>query len=339
MHCSENSYAIPDKIKLNTAFILGFSSSTNEFEIEVRDSVKISFVNGNWNIPNDNESVMPYTFGVQEWTCLNCGLGHNVENCDWPYFTMHCSHCFVVSTDGNGHQYPCNFKNRITNLRDDILAEIPLRLFELRVETSQAKLLFLNVKSGRFEEPSNKTKLVTSAAEGLLQFEKTDSYQYVRFDAIYLSRISLLFAIFQDTFWRLRFSATVTHKHGLMVFKLTRTMQCVNTVFQIPVIRGSNPIGIIGLVPEIQTDGSRQCTIEFKIYANENGYISDDPFNGYTGHIDWNMNRNFEQYEISDCLNGNIENSFNKSLIRKEPPQLGRFYDGRVAPMPFDGPR
>lgn len=124
-------YQINDERKMATAFILGLQMHSQFLVLQVRQNGQTSkahfdALNG-WNIDADIDVQMCNAIPVDTQVlsvlrCFNCNGNHDVAICDMPAYTMVCSNCLVISLDGSQHKSPCMPINRISSIRNSLLA-------------------------------------------------------------------------------------------------------------------------------------------------------------------------------------------------------------------------
>lgn len=217
-----------------------------------------------------------------EITCFNCGGLHSLY-CEFPTYFVRCYRCLVISFDGSGHSPPCAPMNTISGTRKDIVAKTPLDIFKMRLHTNQGSVHYLNMWTGQFKEMTDGLNLLSIATDGLFSFKKSESHGTFSYVATSFNRFSFVIAVLDAKgFWRLRYRCVLSTVHGLLVFKLRSTLQMLNGSFVIPPEHQLNSTIILGIKPQ-----SNEFKLQFKIFANKDGNIGKQTFNGYYSFITW----------------------------------------------------
>lgn len=163
--------------------------------------------------------------------CFNCGKLHPDTDCEIPTYYIRCPRCWVVSFDRTGHRSPCTPTNTASGFHSNILGQLAQLMFMFRVRKSDADMFFM--------DPDKKV------------FELLDQKKL-------LTRYSFLIAIFVDKQWRIRYRAIATPQHGLLLFKLKKTVGNENVFSSM----FSNTVAVYGLKPK-----SDAMKVDFRVYA------------------------------------------------------------------------
>lgn len=271
------------------------------------------------------------TFNMGRIACFNCGGIHSTV-CEFPTYFKRCYRCLVISLDGSGHTTPCAPINTISALRTDIFARSPLPLFKLRLNKNESSMHYLNMDVGRFEEVTGGRMLLSSATDGYLSFNETDNYIIMSYGATCFKRMSFVVALLDDRgYWRLRYRAVISKTHGLLLFKLRSTMQMENGLFTLPMECRLNTTVVLGLKPVANT-----ATMQFRIFANQDGIMDSRIFSGYTSVATWTAGPGHDRddYGIDDEIDGETTKEkryFNERLQEQVPPALATFHSQRFA--------
>lgn len=136
LHQSPNK-PITEYKTLNTALVLGFKPNSRSLKIQMKAKIhdrtstrSAPWQNDEWILIGSSEHSNETIEGGTS-SCNNCGRGHHVNDCDWPYYAKNCSNCLVVSNNGGDHNNPCNRVNKISPFRLSILSINAVALFEL----------------------------------------------------------------------------------------------------------------------------------------------------------------------------------------------------------------
>lgn len=330
---------MPPQYHMNSSIILGLKPRSGKLLLQIKSS-GLKTINAQWqrnlgwnidaNIDADNMESNTITDPPSiTGLCVNCNGDHNIKNCDLPLYSMHCYGCLVVSFDGTNHVNPCRPVNRKASIKSDLLASEAMTLFELAYNTTEANLFYLN--ESRFVQVTPQQKMISAPVEGLLNVKQNGDFQYIDFKQTKFNRCSFLIAVLDaGGIWRLRFRLVITPKHGLVVFKLTKTLNVNNGRIEIPNDSMVNTVAVFGF-----TNIEPSFYITLRIHANQNGQISTTPFDGYVGYIGFNIGHSdigLHIDEIFDKDDGNII-QFNKRLYKRENEQpLSTFQAQRIAP-------
>lgn len=308
---------------MNTALVLGLKPKSNYLKIQINTSVheqtlKLSaeWQLGKWEIRQPTiEHLQEHSLDV---VCNNCGRGHQLEDCEWPFFQKTCSNCLVMSINGTGHSSPCNVLNRISLMRTNILCYSALLIFELKYSLKEVQAYI--IIDGAFQHMNLQTPLISAPAESLLFIDATmNNTQCISLKQAKLKRCSILFAIKDKKgIWRLRFRALVSKTSGLIVFSVHKTLSVESNRCVIPEEYKLNTIAVIGLEPKETT-----FYATFKVFTE----------NVYEGNIGVDISESYDRITISQELKESpIEKKFHLNLYEREPKPLGQFRDRRKYP-------
>lgn len=325
---------VPNRLKFNTAFLLGVKSISNQclefqFRSERTRLVQTFKFDGNtWKfdqeLPTETHPVQNNAMSPE--ICGNCGNGHHSDSCEWPSYIFPCAQCLAVSFDGNGHVKPCMPINRKSKFRCDIMASPPLKLFELSVLDSEANVAYLNGITGQFTAYEDSTNLISQATDGMFSLRKNSALNQITYKCTSFARFSFLIAVLDNGLWRVRLRVVMTPVHGMLVFKCTTTLIKTNGRYDIPDIYRNNSNAIIGIQPKSNT-----VTFNCQIMANDNGNF-DESFRGYEASFVWMRHGGIEDLHIDQLLHHKtqIKRSYNKQLYRRENAPLSTFQEQRT---------
>lgn len=307
-------------VNLNTAFVVGLKPNSNELKVQLKTKTTTftaALQNGGWQVGStDNSPASNVEMDIDMLICHNCGRGHDISKCDWPYYAKNCSNCLVTSINGAGHSNPCNTINRITPLRSDILSINALPIFELVF--TKAEVIGHFLIDGVFKQMNERTKLLSAPARSVISISDENGKRHISLRQNKIRRCCVLIAIKDKSqIWRLRFRAVVTKQDGLLVFPLQKTFSTVNNRFEIPEEYKLNTIAIIGLEP-----------IQACFYALFNIFTT-DPYNEFIG-VDISGNRDVTEigHILKPC--NSITRKFDPILYEVELGSLGSFLDRRT---------
>lgn len=340
MENNNGKLAIPNRYKLSTAFVLGLSPRSENLELLVKSNnlaTKSARWEGgrSWVIAEDLDG--GYLERVENqnnpqpvsMVCLNCGAKHSIQACTMPFFTKHCTGCLLVSLDGNEHENPCQYTNKISLIRKDILSNNALTLYQMGYSNSDVKAYYLD--NGQFVPVVTRTKLVSPPAEAIITFQNIDNQarQFIVFKQASFQRCSVLIAVLDSTkVWRLRLRLVVSSCHGVLAFKLTRTVATLNGKIVVPKNFQNNTVAFFGFEA---TEGRDDFYIDISVHANGNGQMSATRFDGYTSHIGYNVLE--DRVVFGNELEGNQLQKFNRKLYKEEPKPLSTFKEQRIVPI------
>lgn len=336
--------SIPEKYRLSTTLVMGLKPRSKNLQLQFKSGDRKMTANWQtstgWTIDpqldggNCQRSIgrnPPQQTLVS--VCHNCNKDHNIEDCDLPEYSMHCTSCLVVSFNGSNHVNPCMPMpiNRISPIRSDLFARQALTLFQINYSLNDVRVYHLD--KGRFSEVNPRVKLISPPAEGVLTIQNLDNQrQCIALKQSSFKRCSILFAVMDKSgIWRLRWRAVLTPNSGLLIFKLTKTLSNENGLVSIPPEFRLNTIALFGMKP-----CHSNFYAEVRVHANENGHLSTSTFDGYVGHIGIDFSSNPDRVFIDNALDGNEPKSndkkFNHHLYRHEPRPISTFQSQRVAP-------
>lgn len=339
MQNDEGKISMSSRHNFNTALILGLKPRSNKLQLQIQFGNKCQKIKWEkkegWIFQDIDNGQQVLTADDPTLRCYNCNKGHNVENCCLPNFSTHCRGCLVVSFDGSGHENPCMPVNKISEIRSDILARNALTLFRLNYSPKDTQI-FILTKDKAFAEFAGNYKALSAPAESILSHQVIDPEKEHRIMMKQTSfkRCSILFAVFDKAnTWRLRFRLVVTPQHGLIVFKLQRTLQVINDRIIIPSEYENNSIALFGLKPKVDS-----VYMNIFVHANRDGRMSTTKFAGYNGYIGIDVSNYKDEIYIDDALNGLGEletKKFNRKLFQEQPKPLGSFKEQREKSVPL----
>lgn len=235
---TRGKFVIDSRYRMNTAFILGLKPRSKSFELQIRSNGSTKRANWcdshGWKIGSDLDGEQIQRIVLNEiqnprLQCTNCSSNmHDITDCDMPIYSMHCKHCLVVSIDGTMHENPCMNTNAKSEIRRDIFAKNALTLFQLMFSNKDGPLLCL-LEDGQFHPFTPAIKLLSIPAESILTVHHTDNQKCIALKQVTFKRCNILIVV-KDArnIWRIRFRVVVTPRHGVLVFKLTKTMVVQN---------------------------------------------------------------------------------------------------------------
>lgn len=332
---------MPGNYEMNTCIILGLKPRSRKMVLQIKSNGLTAksaqwernkgwTIDANINADNMESNTITDSPPITE-VCSNCSGYHNIKNCNLPSYTMHCSHCLVVSLDGAMHGPPCKPVNRKSSVRLDLLAKRAITLFQLSYNINEANVFHLN--DSRFVQVSPQLRLISAPVEGLLKVRNNDNEQFIGFKQTQFNRCSFLIAVLDGKgIWRLRFRLVVTPVHGLAVFKLSKTLNVNHGRIEMPNDLMVNTVAVFGVAP---IESSFYITL--RVHANESGRLSSTQFDGYIGYIGVEVSEANIECFIDDALNGNTNQlqrkRFNNCLYRREEQPLSTFQSQRTAPV------
>lgn len=199
-------------------------------------------------------------------------------------------------------------------------------LFSLRFYGVECDVSYLS-HTGAFDEMP---ETLLSPATGCILNTHGRKFKFIDVSAANFTRFSFAIAIFQNGFWRLRFTAVLSRVHGLLLFKAHSTLTLKNGRFDVPDSMKKNTVAIIGLKPK-----RNSVSVSFDIFANAEGNPTDDKmgFNGYSGEITWAMDSDDNEITtICDRLDGYLthpEVKFNGRLLNLKGKPISTFMQQR----------
>lgn len=344
MHRANGKLSIPKPYRFNTSFIMGLKPRSKVLQLQFKtgDAMPMAAnwkMNAGWTIDqhldgeNRQRSIVqnPPQQGVVPEMCHNCNKNHNIEDCDSPEYSSHCTGCLVVSFDGSNHVNPCMPINKISPIRSDLFAGYALTLFQFIYSLEDVHMFYFH--KGNFSAVNPRVKLISPPVEGVITIQKLDDSQRqcIALKQTSFKRCSILFAVLDTNgVWRLRLRAVLTPNSGLLIFKITKTLPIENGHYLIPPEFRLNTIALFGMKPTGQN-----FYAEVRVHANKNGQLSTTNFDGYTAHVGIDVSSNQDQVSIEDALNGStpkLKKKFNLRLYKPEPKPLSTFKIQRVVP-------
>lgn len=233
---------------------------------------------------------------------------------DAPNLHVRCTRCLVYSFDGKNHTPPCTPINTVSRSRYLILAKQCAPMFKIRLQ-NENQVFFLN-HLGHFQSQQNSSKLLSPATDGVFTFSSSENFNSITYEASQFHRFSVIFAIFMDGLWRLRLVAVPTLRHGLMLFPMRSTLSKVDGGYFIPPGYILNNVLVVGIKPT-QVNGLK---IDFKVFANNEGIINENPFNGYYVHSTFNEDE--DRFDLFGEFKA--EKFFSRNITIKDPlPLIG----------------
>lgn len=236
------------------------------------------------------------------------GDQNEMVNCTVPMLYLRCYRCLVISHDGSGHTSPCMPKYTISGLRTDIYAKPIYQMFQFRVKKSDGVVHYLNIDSGRFEVLDGQS-LLCPATDGILDSFSGEKYLRLTYSACAFKRFSIVIAVLMNGCWRLRYRIVPSAVHGILVFKMRSTLHFTNGRVILPDDFKLNTILVVGIKP------SGSFKINFRIFANEDGQLDTENFNGYLGDATLSVDANgIDASTIDDNIDG--ENHQSKKSVK-----------------------
>lgn len=313
---------------LNTTCIIGIKPKTQEFQLLIKAGKTIFPVK--WNHLVGFECTERRLFDASrqihentDAVCHNCGKNHTISKCMYPYYTVHCTGCLVVSLNGSHHINPCQPINKVSIIRSSILAENVTKLFNMSYESHDMNLYYL--QDGTFHEISSATKLISSAAESCLIFNAEQNKWQMSLLQSSFKRCSILIAVRDANFWRLRFRLVITPNDGLLVFRLHSTINFNDGKLDIPPNHQSNAVAVLGI-----SALKPSFYLQFVTYASNNESES-TCYEGWIG-----VDRSGPQMETSighELMPSNRSKRmrFNSDIYKPEPQALSSFRQQRMS--------
>lgn len=322
---------------MNTAFIIGFKPRNSALSVQIKFHSNVQTMKwkreDGWQFDNlllSSNAENPLLVNPTS-ICPNCNENHRLDSCDLPLFTSHCTSCLVMSLDGGHHSNPCRPINKISAIREDIMASNALTLIRWQHKFGEGEIFYL-ANNSNFTPLNAKTKLISPVAESLITVESESDGISIALKQTSYKRCSFLLAYLDRTNqWRIRFQFVVTPRHGLLVFKRTRTLHFINGRAEIPPELINNTIAVFGL--RISVDAYYS---QVKVFANKSGKISPIGFNGYSGFFGINTQGSPDQTFVVkniDAENQALElKRFNLKLYKQEPEPLSTFKGQNLVP-------
>lgn len=333
---------LDDQYKMSTAYIFGIHPNSKSIELQLQCTGKMEtalWTGFGWDIKN-NKLIKKSNDSVSERTrCMNCNNNHCTQNCNLPYYTMHCSNCLVISTDGSAHRNPCMPINKISAIRRNILAIAPYTLFEMTFSQDSGEMLFMG-DDFKFHQFTRKTNLISSPAESLITFnQRDDSQNCITIKQNTYKRCCIFVAVLdKQNVYRIRFRFVLTPQHALLVFKQQKTLNFRNGKVIVPKEFGENMLALFAIKPN---DLSFYSAL--KVFATYDGNIDSNCFNGYTGFIGIDLSDSLSRVSVDNCIDGIISQNeikkFDKRLFEFDDPKpLATFKEQRseAAQQPDD---
>lgn len=308
---------LPPKYNRNTAYVIGIEANSDQLMLELNTKESHHLIA--WNESTGFDMIDQGSFAMDtachhtETPCLNCGKNHDISVCEYPWYSVHCTGCLVVSINAKFHTKPCKPINKISLIRSNIFAEVALPLYDLSWQNSDGTMHCLI--DGQFHPVRSGQQLVSAPAEALIEFDEMNSR--MRFKQCSFKRCSVLIAIkINPNVWRIRFSAVVTPKDGLLVFKLTSTLHNGT----IPASYLDQTVAVLGFIPKEDS-----FYMKFDVHAMAGIY---------NGHIGWSdaSTSNQEAWHIDDSLKefsgtgiNQRQKRFHNTLFKPEPAAVSTF--------------
>lgn len=150
---------------------------------------------------------------------------------------------------------------------------------------------------GNFELLSAGAKLISSTIDGFFSMNESENFWITTYNASIFSRFAVPIAVFSGGQWRLRFRAITSPKHGLLLFKLKKTVALKDNNLTPQLNDKKNTAAIFGVKPR-----KTHFKIDFRVFANDrNGGQN----NGYVGSATWKTEDGFSDvHSVDDVLDG-----------------------------------
>lgn len=207
---------------------------------------------------------------------------HGFDMCTRPKYLKKCDYCLVFSLDGSGHSNGCIAYGTKANFVTDIYVKSPLPILKMRLENPHDALYVLQKSSGVFEKFQPNAILHAHEVCTVFNIQKVLEKLVITYSANAIHRFSVVLAYRMEGVWRLRFRV-VTSKDGVLVFPLFSTFQHNANVYSVPPEYDTNTVLILGV-----DANQNESKIMMRIYANENGNVNQDNFNGREEVITFN---------------------------------------------------
>lgn len=152
------------------------------------------------------------------------------------------------------------------------------------------------------------------------------------FESVSIKRFSVIFAFFLKKSWRLRLRLVVTLEHGIIAFPMTKTLFINNGKIEIPKEFEQNTMLLLGVHSE-----ANEIDMPLRVYANVNGLLNENNFNGYECSIQWN--RREDTMNVPDRLDCHLKKktmfSLNLYDANGRHKVIGKLSEQRVVAPPI----
>lgn len=188
-----------------------------------------------------------------------------------PQKIRRCNLCFVNIFDNLEHT--CVVSNeRVSWFRTNTYAATPWSLFELEYNCD---MYYLNTNIGRFEKIFDGQTLLSASTDGLICFKKKDDSYIASYAACSFKRFSIIVATCSGNHCRLLFRVEICADQGLKFYKIDSELPLENDRVVLPIECKLNTAIVLGVEP-------KSLWMDFRVFANTNGDINYENFNGYT---------------------------------------------------------
>ncbi|XP_031626191.1 uncharacterized protein LOC116342644 [Contarinia nasturtii] len=154
--------------------------------------------------------------------CLNCGLVHNTDDCDFPSLIRRCPRCLVTSVNGENHTTPCYPTHTVAQFRTNVYGLTPTRMFSIRFQDIDW-VYHWDKNTGSFEHVTDDFMLLSPATEGIFRSGSSSTSRAIHYDAVSAKRFSVLIAVFDGSRWRFRIRVLCSPTDGVICFPLAKT--------------------------------------------------------------------------------------------------------------------
>lgn len=240
---------------------------------------------------------------------------------DAPNLFIRCTRCLVYSFNGHHHTAPCAPINTISMRRHNILAKMCSPMFNMRTKSDKNQLFFLD-HTGRFNQMKNYSKLLSASTDGYFSFNSSEQFNWLNYSTSQFHRFSVIVAIYMNGFWRLRLHAKTTNKHGLLLFKMQKTLTKIENRFVLPSGYALDNVLLVGIKPT----NINALKIDFKVYANQIGTITKQPFDGIYRYAQYN--EEFDCFDFDDGISHEV--FFSKNIYTKPPVPLSTLHEQQL---------
>lgn len=205
--------------------------------------------------------------------CFLCNGDHLTNACAFPQMIRRCSHCQLPIF--NYQEHICDAHDIPKSFYTDIIAKKTLALFRFAYK---GEIYFLSEKH-QFHRMSDGQALICGTTDGMFTITKCDGFSRMEYSAISVKKFSFLIAILQDKHWQIWLRAVVSKSHGLQLFNMDHERSPYPIL---PPKFNLNTSAVFAVIPDAGT-----AQMDFTVYANSNGNIDYDAFNGYGGNVTW----------------------------------------------------
>lgn len=191
----------------------------------------------------------------------------------------------------------------------------------------------MNSDTGEFVPVRRGDLFINDVVEGIFRFGETNSGNTVMtYEAVSIKPFSIVFGFYHKKAWRLRFCLVVSQSNGIILFPMTKTLFIDDEKIQVPAEMRGNTALVFGFHSKADA-----INLAFRVFANNTGYVNENPFNGYEGDIVWN--RSSDTITYPDCIKGGLakKKCFSVILSRENGAHqvVGELREQRLVELPL----